>query len=156
MKASGVSLVDANVWLALAVDAHFHHTTAKAWFEELSDESCAFCRITQMALLRHLTNAKIMGNANVLSQQQAWQAFEKLTADARVVYLDEPPALTPVFQSLTQSPFPSHKQWTDAYLAAFSECLGLELVTFDADFRSFPNLNVRVLKQSVESESRAT
>ena len=66
MKVSGVSLVDANVWLALAVDAHFHPATAKAWFEGQSDESCAFCRITQMALLRHLTNAKIMGTANVL------------------------------------------------------------------------------------------
>ena len=41
MKASGVSLVDANVWLALAVDAHFHHATAKAWFEGQPDESCA-------------------------------------------------------------------------------------------------------------------
>ena len=153
MKASGVSLVDANVWLALAVDAHFHHTTAKAWFEGQSDESCAFCRITQMALLRHLTNAKIMGTANVLSQQQAWQAFEKLTADARVVYLDEPPALTPVFHSLTQSPFPSHKQWTDAYLAAFSRCLHSEIVTFDTDFRSFPELNVQVLMKSEEPES---
>ena len=153
MKASGVSLVDANVWLALAVDAHFHHTTAKAWFEEQSDESCAFCRITQMALLRHLTNAKITGTANVLSQQQAWQAFEKLTADVRVVYLDEPPALTPVFQSLTQSPFPLHKQWTDAYLAAFSRCLHSEIVTFDTDFRSFPELSVQVLMKSEEPES---
>ena len=153
MKASGVSLVDANVWLALAVDAQFHHATAKAWFEGQSDESCAFCRITHMALLRHLTNAKIMGTANVLSQQQAWQAFEKLSADARVVYLDEPPALTPVFQSLTQSPFPSHKQWTDAYLAAFSGCLHLEIVTFDTDFRSFSDLNVQVLMKPEEPES---
>ena len=72
MTVSGVSLVDANVWLALAVDAHFHHATARAWFEGQPDESCAFCRITQMALLRHLTNAKIMGAANVLAQQQAW------------------------------------------------------------------------------------
>ncbi len=148
MKVSGVSLVDANVWLALAVDAHFHHATAKAWFEGQSDESCALCRITQLALLRHLTNSKIMGAGNVQSQQQAWQAYERLAADSRVVYLDEPPALTPVFQALTQSSSPSHKQWTDAFLAAFSQCLNLEMVTFDADFRSIPNLNVRILTQS--------
>lgn len=148
MKASGVSLVDANVWLALAVDAHFHHGTARAWFESQPDESCAFCRITQLALLRHLTNSKIMGTDNVQSQQQAWQAYERLAADSRVVYLDEPPALTAVFQALTQSSSPSHKQWTDAFLAAFSQCLNLEMVTFDADFGSFPNLNVRVLTQS--------
>ena len=156
MKVSGVSLVDANVWLALAVDAHFHHATAKAWFEGQSDESCAFCRNTQLALLRHLTNSKNMGADNVQSQQQVWQAYERLVADSRVVYLDEPPALTPVFQALTQSASPSHKQWTDAYLAAFSQCLNLEIVTFDADFRSFSSLHVRVLKPLDESESRAT
>ncbi len=148
MKVSGVSLVDANVWLALAVDAHLHHATAKAWFEGQSDEGCAVCRVTQLALLRHLTNSKIMGAGNVQSQQQAWQAYERLAADSRVVYLDEPPALTPVFQALTQSSSPSHKQWTDAFLAAFSQCLNLEMVTFDADFRSIPNLNVRILTQS--------
>lgn len=148
MKVSGVSLVDANVWLALAVDAHFHHATARAWFESQPDESYAVCRITQLALLRHLTNSKIMGTDNVQSQQQAWQAYERLAADSRVVYLDEPPALTPIFQELTQSSSPSHKQWTDAFLAAFSQCLNLEMVTFDADFRSFPNLNVRILTQS--------
>ena len=145
MKASGVSLVDANVWLALAVDAHFHHSTAMVWFAGQVVESCAFCRITQMALLRHLTNSKIMGAANVQSQAQAWEVLEKLTADARVVDLDEPPELTPVFKSLTQSQFPAHKQWTDAYLAAFAQCLSLELVTFDGDFRSFTGQNVRVL-----------
>ena len=42
MKASGGSLVDANVWLALAVDAHFHHATAMAWFDGQDVESCAF------------------------------------------------------------------------------------------------------------------
>lgn len=148
MKVSGVSLMDANVWLALAVDAHFHHAAAKAWFEGQSDESCALCRITQLALLRHLTNSKIMGAGNVQSQQQAWQAYERLAADSRGVYLDEPPALAPVFQELTQSSSPSHKQWTDAFFAAFSQCLNLEMVTFDADFRAFPNFNVRVLTQS--------
>lgn len=55
MPASGgISLADANVWLAVAFSDHLHHATAKAWFEGQHDASCAFCRITQMALLRHL------------------------------------------------------------------------------------------------------
>jgi hypothetical protein len=28
MTASGISLVDANVWLAIAVDGHIHHSAA--------------------------------------------------------------------------------------------------------------------------------
>ena len=66
MPASGNSLVDANVWLALAVDAHMHHA-------------------------------------------------------------------------------PALKRWSDAFLAAFAKCLGLEVVTFDADFSSFTGLSVRLL-----------
>jgi len=61
MPASGSSLVDANVWLALAVDAHVHHAPALNWFAAQAEGSRAFCRLTQLALLRHLTNGKIMG-----------------------------------------------------------------------------------------------
>lgn len=145
MTASGISLVDANVWLALAVDAHPHRVPAQAWFDCQPDASCAFCRVTQMALLRHLTNAKILGAVNVLSQQQAWQTYEALVVDPRVVYLHEPVGLTRTFKSLTQSEFPSHKQWTDAYLAAFAECLSLEVVTFDTGFKASPGQHVRLL-----------
>ena len=70
MPASGViKLADANVWLALSFSDHLHHAKAKEWFDAEQDESCAFCRVTQMALLRHLTNAKIMGKL-VQSQRE--------------------------------------------------------------------------------------
>src|SRR5580704_19292674 len=108
MPVSGISLVDANVWLALAVDAHIHHAAAVNWFDAQAAGRCAFCRITQLALLRHLTNVKIMGAANVQTQVEAWQAFDALAADPRAVYLDEPPGLTAVFKSLTQVPRPAH------------------------------------------------
>jgi toxin-antitoxin system PIN domain toxin len=145
MQASGTKLVDANVWLALAVDAHIHHVAALNWFDQQAKESCAFCRLTQLALLRHLTNAKIMGAANVQTQAEAWRAYEELATDPRVVYLDEPPGLTAVFKSLTQTPQPAQKRWSDAFLAAFAMCLGLEVVSFDADFQGFSGLSVRLL-----------
>lgn len=145
MPASGNSLVDANVWLALAVDAHRHHAPALNWFAVQADGSCAFCRLTQLALLRHLTNGKIMGPANVQTQEQAWRVYESLARDPRIVYMDEPPGLTAGFKSLTQTPQPAQKRWSDAFLAAFAKCLGLELVTFDADFTSFTGLSVRLL-----------
>jgi len=145
MIVSGVNLVDANVWLAIAVDGHVHHAAAVAWFDGQAERTCAFCRITQLALLRHLTNPKIMGAANVQTQAEAWRAFEALAADPRVVYLEEPPGLTAVFKSLTQISRPAHNRWTDAFLAAFALGSGLEVVTFDADLTGFAGLSVRLL-----------
>jgi predicted nucleic acid-binding protein len=98
-----------------------------------------------MAILRHLTNPKIMGPANVQTQGEAWKMFEALAADPRVVYFDEPPGLTPVFKSFTQLARPAYQRWTDAYLAAFARCLGAEVVTFDAGLTGYPGLQVRLL-----------
>ena len=42
-----------------------------------------------MALLRHLTNSKIMGE-NVLTQKKAWSAYEELRNDPRVIFAIEP------------------------------------------------------------------
>jgi uncharacterized protein len=120
MPASGISLVDANVWLALAVDAHVHHAAALRWFAAQADESCAFCRLTQLALLRHLTNAKIMGEANVQTQEQAWQVYESLTRDPRVVYVDEPAELTPVFCPASSRARPTSGVWTTTSSASRS------------------------------------
>ena len=56
MPASGeIKLVDANAWLAFAFSDHVHHGKAKEWFDGQANDTCAFCRVTQMALLRHLT-----------------------------------------------------------------------------------------------------
>jgi toxin-antitoxin system PIN domain toxin len=145
MPVSGISLVDANVWLALAVDGHVHHAAVSNWFDGQTEDTCAFCRITQLALLRHLTNPKIMGEANVQTQVEAWQVFDALVADPRVVFLDEPPGLTAVFKSLTQLPRPAHKRWSDAFLAAIAMGFGLGVVTLDADLTSFPGLSVTLL-----------
>lgn len=145
MTASGISLADANVWLALAVESHVHHQAAKSWFDSQPTNSSAFCRITQLALLRHLTNPKILGATNVQTQAQAWHVYEALAADPRVIYIDEPPELTAEFKKLSSNLTPSHSQWTDAFLAAFASCLGLDVVTFDRGFQRFSTLSVRLL-----------
>ena len=55
-----IYLPDVNVWVALAVDGHPHHAIAKRWFERLGQESLLFCRVTEMGLLRLLTNEHVM------------------------------------------------------------------------------------------------
>ena len=58
----GIKLVDASVWLAVAFSDHLHHAKAKAWFDAQGQDSSAFCRITQMALLRHNFSALAPSN----------------------------------------------------------------------------------------------
>jgi len=133
-------LADANVWLALAYSDHLHHAKAKAWFDAQSENSCAFCRVTQLALLRHLTNSKIMGQF-VQSQHDAWKSFDRLVEDPRVILVAEPLVLEGVFRGFTQAFSPSHALWTDAYLAAFAIASTAQLVTFDQSFSQFSGLN---------------
>lgn len=145
MPASGIKLADANVWLAFAADAHRHHQQAREWFDAQSDASCAFCRITQLALLRHLTNSHIMGE-NVLTQADAWLAYDQLRNDLRVIFLDEPSGVEAMFRNLTQAESPAHDRWTDAYLAAFAAMSGHQLVTFDTGFSRFTGIDLLVLQ----------
>jgi toxin-antitoxin system PIN domain toxin len=141
MPVSGTRLVDANVWLALAFGDHAHHNVAVSWFEGLGEEEAAFCRITQMALLRHLTNEKLMGKFT-LSQRAAWECYDALRDDGRVAYADEPPGLEDSWRRLTRSREPCHRLWTDVYLAAFAFSAHLPLSTLDRGFKQFGELTL--------------
>jgi uncharacterized protein len=145
MPASGtIKLLDANVWLALAFSNHVHHQKANTWIAQQGNNSCAFCRVTQMALLRHLTNSKIMGTF-VQSQQGAWQTFDICARDARATYLDEPSKIEAAFRNLSNSQSPSHSNWTDSYLAAFASEAGLSLVSFDKGLTRFQQVQLEIL-----------
>lgn len=145
MPASGeIKLADANVWLAVAFSDHLHHPRATAWFEAQEDGTCAFCRVTQMALLRHLTNSKIMGQF-VQSQQDAWKKYDTLANDPRVVFLTESSTVESAFRAFTQAASPSQAVWTDAFLAAMAVERHAQLVTFDQGFSRFAGLNLRIL-----------
>ena len=120
---------DVNLWLALASRRHMHHTLARCWLNAVEGADLAFCRFTQLGLLRLLTTAAVMG-PDVLSQRQAWHAYDSLTA-GQVGFLEEPPALEERFRQLTRQPISSPKEWADAYLAAFASEAGATLATFD-------------------------
>ena len=67
MTGSESVLPDANVWLALFLPKHAAHAVARRWLDGLGGAPLVFCRVTQMAFLRHLTTEAIMG-PNVLTQ----------------------------------------------------------------------------------------
>lgn len=145
MPAIGViKLLDANVWLALAYQNHVHHFKAAAWMSQQSEESCAFCRVTQMALLRHLTNTKIMG-PSVQTQKDAWKTYDICIGDARTTFLDEPAGLEVSFRQLSGAESPSHYRWTDSYLAALAKSSGAILVSFDTGLTRHTQFQLEIL-----------
>lgn len=134
-------LVDVNVWLALVYDLHVHHEAARCWFESLGPEQAFFCRLTQLALLRLLTNGKVMGR-DAVSQRQAWRIFDRTVSDARVGFLSEPEHVEAEFRRLTQSSQPATHSWSDAYLAAVAVSGGLAVATLDQAFAGADGLSV--------------
>ena len=127
---------DVNVWVALTYAGHRHYNVAKAWFEALDTEArVCFCRFTQLSLLRLLTTSAVMGVDEVMTQAQAWDAYDRWLADGHVLFLEEPPDLDVSFRALSQQRFPSPRTWSDSYLAAFAIASGLHFVTFDQAFQ---------------------
>jgi len=133
-------LVDINVWVALAYEGHVHHERANRWFESTDLERAFFCRITQIGLLRLLTNRAVMGR-DVLPQRQAWRIYDRLLQDQRVGFLNEPPGTEKRFRELTTGSLPSTKQWADAYLAAMAGSVEMPLATLDASLAKTAGLS---------------
>lgn len=138
-----IRLADANILLALVVRGHGHHRRAAEWLSSLGTRQCAVCRVTQMALLRHLTNRVIM-REEVLSQQAAWDAYDALMDDERLVFLPEPLGLETEWRADSRQSA-SRDRWTDAYLAAFAISGGLRLSSFDRGFARFAGLDFELL-----------
>ena len=124
---------DINVWLALSVGAHTHHTEAWNWLNRISDDSVLiFSRYTQIGILRLLTNQAVMGD-QALTVKRAWEVYDRWQRDPRVQFYPEPRSLDGEFRSAT-TPFgqlPASKWIGDCYLLAYSRGTEAKLVTFD-------------------------
>ena len=142
---SSADLLDANVWLALAAEAHAHHRRAEAYWKNEAAPVAAFCRVTQLAFLRHLTNRTIMGE-QVLTPSSAWNKRGEFLALPEVRFLTEPLGLDEQLGKWCHVGRTSPNLWTDAYLASFAKCAGLRLVTFDGGFAMFAGLELLLLK----------
>ena len=132
-------LLDASVWLPLSAPDHVHHARARQYWDVESADTLAFCRVTALALLRLLTNPRVLGDA-VLDGAVAWEALETWLATPRVTYLPESAGLDQVLGGWASEIDIRGGHWTDAYLAAFAVSSGSRLVTFDTDFGRFGGL----------------
>jgi toxin-antitoxin system PIN domain toxin len=120
----------------MTVAAHIHHDVAQRWFNSLDQDSRVFfCRVTQMGLLRLLTTEAVMGADEVLTQIEAWDAYDELIDDEQISFVAEPDTIEREFRLLSSRSHSASRGWTDAYLAAFASAENLMLVTFDQGFR---------------------
>ena len=143
-------LCDSNVWLALTLSKHLHHNTARNWLDTVEEPaSICFCRATQQTLLRLLTNASVLrpyGNPP-LTNRQAWNVYDALLADDRIVLRsEEPTELETMWKPFALRDTASPKLWMDAYLAGFALAGGYRMVTTDAAFKQFRRLDLELLK----------
>ena len=144
-----MDLCDSNVWLALALSRHAHHAAVREWLETVRDPaSVLFCRATQQTFLRLVTNASVLspyGNPP-LTNRQAWEAYQSILVDDRIVFRPEEPAgLEAHWRRFALRETASPKIWMDAYLAAFAFAGGYRMVTTDAAFRQFRGLDLELL-----------
>ena len=137
-------LVDVGVWLAAVWGRHAHYPAASEWFNRQADD-LVFCRVTQLGLLRLLSNPAIMGG-DAVDRSHAWRLFDQLWSDERVLWADEPNELDAVWRAISARDDKSHKLWTDDYLAAFAQASDLTLATLDRKLPSrYPSVRVESL-----------
>lgn len=137
-------LLDVGVWLAAVWGRHSRHRIAAQWFDEQADD-LILCRVTQMSLLRLLSNPAIMGD-DALTRSAAWRIVDQLWADERVLWAEEPAELEAVWRAFSARDDKSHKLWTDDYLAAFAQTSDSSLATLDTRLQErYPSIRVEPL-----------
>jgi toxin-antitoxin system PIN domain toxin len=134
-------LLDINVWVAFVSARHPHHALVERNWSTLGDAELSFCRVTQMGLLRLLTNPIVMGR-EVQDSPTAWETYDYLFREQRAVFLAEPDNLESIWRQSSSGPAFSRHRWTDAYLAAFAQAAGVTLLTLDSGFKKFDGLEV--------------
>jgi uncharacterized protein len=124
-----LSFPDVNVWFALAAPEHEFAAFAKRWWNAYPG-SIAFCRMSQLALLRLLTTAATM-DGKPLSNLEALAVHDRFFHDDRVIFVSEPREAEAQFRIHAALPSASPKVWADVWLLACAQTAGGTLVTFD-------------------------
>jgi len=114
-----VTLLDANVLIALVVTEHVHHDAAEAWLQR-AEGPFATCPFTQTALARFLVREgrPARDAASVLAAIVGHPRHAFLPADLGV-------------DAIAWERVDGHRQVTDAYLAALARAKGGRLATLD-------------------------
>ena len=138
-------IADASVLLPLLSSDHPHHRVARGWWDECRDGEVGLCLPVRMALLRLLSNSRVMGSS-VQRPEAAWSVVEALAAQSAMVAVDEIPASHAArWRENVAGREPTPDLWTDAWLAALAQAIGCEVATFDRGFRAFKGVKLQLL-----------
>jgi len=138
-------VADTNVLLPILTAGHPHHRQAGDWWAACNDGDVGLCLPVQMALLRLLTNVRIMGSGT-LRPEHAWAVVGELIDDPRVEVIEQiPQSHADHWHANINGREPSPDLWTDAWLAALAQATDCTMVTFDRGFRSFAKLKLDLL-----------
>ncbi|MGP8245261.1 MAG: TA system VapC family ribonuclease toxin [Bryobacteraceae bacterium] len=123
-------LADVNILLALVWPRHTGHAAAQAWFAKSGHRAWATNPLTQLGVLRLLTNPAV--THGIVSTRTALELVAEATAHPGHEFWplerDIPTVLKPLAGGLK-----GHQQWTDALLLVHAAERNGVLVTFDAD-----------------------
>lgn len=137
-------LADVNIWLSLVFEIHEHNPTVTAWFDNVEPGQVGICRHAQNGFLRLATNPAVFVE-DAVSTSRAWDLYDALISDERVVFVSEPEGLERDWRAFTEGLGYYSKVWSDAYLAAFASTSGMTVVTLDKGFGQFRGLSVSLL-----------
>ncbi len=146
-------LADVNVWLAVLVAEHPHHEAATLWWRTTvipNRHRVAFCRFTQIGLLRLLSSERVMGPSR-MDHLLAWETVRAVVAQEHVSVQGEPAGIEQHLADFCGRHGASPGFWTDAYLAAFALAGGNRFATFDRGFRRFKGLDLILLTDRDEA-----
>lgn len=126
-------LVDVNLLLALVWPRHESHQTAHAWFAKSGQRAWATNPLTQLGVLRLLTNPQVTQGA--VSANTALEVLREATGHPGHEFwpLDSP--LPDSVQTLSAR-IRGHHQWTDAVLLGQAVQRDGVLVTLDAGVKT--------------------
>ncbi len=138
-------IVDANVFLPLLTDGHALRAPALSWWDACADGDAGMSLPVRMALLRLLSNSRVMGTST-LYPERAWEVVGELISDPRVIVIEPPPQSHAMhWLANISGRLPSPDLWTDAWLAALAQATDSAMTTFDRGFLAFNKLKLQLL-----------
>ena len=122
-------LPDVNVLLALVWPRHESHAAAHAWFAKSGRHAWATNVVTQLGVLRLLTNPAVTQAA--VSAETALDVLSEATSHAGHEFWPLNREVAAVLKPMAAK-VRGHRQWTDAVLLLQASERGGVLVTFDS------------------------
>lgn len=127
-------LLDANVLIALAWPEHSSHGQASRWFASHAREGWATCPMTQVALVRILSNPAFSPRA--LTPSGALLVLSRNVEHPGHQFWSDSIQLGKALERMPRAPS-GHQQITDAYLIALAIANRGKLVTLDRGVQQF-------------------